>query len=980
MRRFGDALTRFSVDHGWWVTLGMVVSTLLLATLAVLPTVAPETFPFLHPAAVDTDPENMLSSDEPARLMHHRIKEKFSISDAIVLGVVNEKHPDGVFNVDTLRKVHTLTEHAKSLESVVQPEVMSLSTVDDIENSSGGSLRFNWLMATPPKTQAEAQRVRERAMRIPLLYDTLFSADGKVVAIYLPLVDKHEAHNVMLTMQAKVDALEQGDDTFHFAGLPVAEDTFGVEMFKQMAISAPLAMLIIFLLMWFFFRKLLLIVAPMIVAMVAALSTMGLLVVTGHTIHIMSSMIPIFIMPIAVLNSIHIISDFFERYQETQDRKATIRHVMGDLMTPMLFTSLTTTAGFGSLALTPIPPVQTFGLFIATGVMLAWFWTITFIPAFIGLISPKRLENFGRSKEEEHTEGALGGLINRVTYHRAWSVLVVVVALGGLAGYGISKININDNPTRWFEADHPIRVADKVLNEHFGGTYDAYLTVQMPEASYAPAAYATQLRERIEALAKAVAGVLSSEIKPIFQARKADDAESHLDAVDAEIRAKRKTASQAQIAGWIAAGDFIEAQYAILEEAEEEAPKAAVAPDGADEAGPEAGPPAFDSAAFAGELQKGLSLHAAAVAAGYTTLQARISAAEKQAPKDAEAFRAAVVWKAKGIAERPAVSFIAQAAQFGEVFKDPEVLAWLETFETALRERGVGKTNSLAGVVKTVHRDLLSGEQKDFRVPGSRAMVAQTLEQFTSSHRKDDLWHFVTPDYRSSVVWLQLKSGDNQSMEGIIEKVNAWATSHPPPLGLELPIWTGLTYINVVWQTKMVSGMLSAFLGSFVVVLIMMVFLFRSLLWGILSMIPLTVTVGLCYGALGLVGKDYDMPVAVLSSLSLGLAVDYAIHFLARSRDLYSRLGSWKETRKAIFAEPARAILRNAVVVGVGFLPLVLSPLVPYQTVGLLIATILLLAGGATLIILPSMITKLERWLFPRPTASTKRVEATEIS
>ncbi len=64
--------------------------------------------------------------------------------------------------------------------------------------------------------------------------------------------------------------------------------------------------------------------------------------------------------------------------------------------------------------------------------------------------------------------------------------------------------------------------------------------------------------------------------------------------------------------------------------------------------------------------------------------------------------------------------------------------------------------------------------------------------------------------------------------------------------------------------------------------------------------------------------------------------------------------------------EPARAIARNVVVVGVGFLPLLAAPLVPYQTVGIFIAAILLAAGFASLMILPSMITLLEKWLFPR--------------
>ena len=113
---------------------------------------------------------------------------------------------------------------------------------------------------------------------------------------------------------------EDNGDSYYITGLPVAEDTFGVEMFVQMAISAPLAMLAIFLLMLFFFRKLTLIVSPMIVAMVTMICTMGLLIGTGNTLHIMSSMIPIFLMPIAVVDSIHILSEFLKRVRKKNCR------------------------------------------------------------------------------------------------------------------------------------------------------------------------------------------------------------------------------------------------------------------------------------------------------------------------------------------------------------------------------------------------------------------------------------------------------------------------------------------------------------------------------------------------------------------------------------------------------------------------------------------------------------------------------------
>ena len=143
-----------------------------------------------------------------------------------------------------------------------------------------------------------------------------------------------------------------------------------------------------------------------------------------------------------------------------------------------------------------------------------------------------------------------------------------------------------------------------------------------------------------------------------------------------------------------------------------------------------------------------------------------------------------------------------------------------------------------------------------------------------------------------------------------------------------------------------------------------MALLFRSPLWGLLSMIPLSITIGLIYGIIGLIGKDYDMPVAVLSSLSLGLAIDYAIHFLVRSRDLYRKFGDWDSTLNALFDEPARAISRNIIVIGVGFLPLLLAPLVPYKTVGVLISAILVTAGAASLIVLPAILSVARKYFF----------------
>ena len=882
----GSHIVQFSVGRPKLVAWVMVVITVCLALVAGLPTIWPSTFSALNPLNVDTDPENMLPADEPVRVFHDEMKEEMSLHDMVVLGVVNEAHPDGVFNPESLRKIFDLTEFAKTLRwpeednaGVIEIDILAPSTVDNIEQAGPGAVRFEWLMQSPPTTAEEARAVREKAERIPFLNGTLLSENGKALCLYLPLTSKGVSYKVYSKLRQKI-ATFTGDEQYFITGLPVAEDTFGAEMFKQMAISAPIAMVIIFLLMLLFFRKLVLVISPMIVAMVSVICTMGLLIASGNTVHIMSSMIPIFIVPIAVLDAVHILSDFFDRYQETKDRRKTVVHVMETLFTPMLYTSITTAVGFASLALTPIPPVQTFGLFVALGVMAAWICTVTFIPAYVMLIPQRSLENFGAVHGADEDTKASRTVMTRVlsatgrtTYQRAKVILALTVIVVGVAICGINRIEINDNPIKWFTRSHPIRVADTVLNEHFGGTYMAYLTLSAVEEEQAPDQYAQAVSRRMIERAAELAQTVESA-STVFESLQSEAAR-----LGGEVSSKEDLLERL---GTFANGKLYEAP---LEESD-----------------------AWYEAAL----------------------------------------------------------FIDRERQRDQVFKQPEVLRYVESVQQHLITTGVvGKSNSLADIVKTVYRELISGEEEHFRIPDTADAVGQCLITFQSGNRPRDLWHFANTDYTKTVIWAQLRSGDNKDMSKVAQAVDEYVAANPPPVPLKHD-WFGLTYINVIWQNKMVSGMLQAFLGSFLIVFLMMTLLYRSALWGMLCMIPLTVTIGAIYGAIGLVGKDYDMPVAVLSSLSLGLAVDYAIHFLSRSRALFEMHGSWAKTAGPVFGEPARAITRNVVVVGVGFLPLLAAPLVPYQTVGLFIAAILLTAGVATLLILPSLIAVLEAWLFPK--------------
>ncbi len=738
---------------------------------------------------IDTDPENMLEASQPDRVVYNAVKDDFGIHDLLVVGVVDEA---GIFRPDPLRRVARLTERIAAIPGVIIDDMVSPTTTDDITLESG-LLRIGPVMPSAPESVEEAEALRTRIASNPLLAEKLASSDGTAIAIYIPIERKDQSYRISLEIGRLAKEELEPEQKLYLAGLPVAEDTFGHEMFREMGVTAPLVGLVIFLLLWVLFRRVKLIVPAMVVAMFSVVWAMGALIGLGYTVHIMSSMIPVFLMPIAVLDAVHLLSEFYDRYPAVRDRAAALRASMDELFRPMLYTSITTSVGFASLALADIPPVRVFGIFVAVGILAAWLLTITVIPAGVMLVGEERLANLNRG--ESGRLGAWPRWLERfgaAVFRRAGLVVVGTVVVLGIGIVGVSRIVVNDNPVRWFRSGEPVRVADRVMNELFGGTYMAYLV-------------------------------------------------------------------------------------------------------------------------------------------------------------------------AEGEGEEP--------------IKQPAAMAYLDQLGRHLESQPqVGKVTSIADIVRRTNYLLRGADPAFDAVPEGREAIGQYLFLVQSSGDPNELDNFIDYDARQANLWVQMKSGDNRDMEAVTASVGDFAAETTPP-GLALR-WSGLTYINKVWQDLMVVGMLRAVLGSFVVVFLLMVVLFRSIPLGLVSMVPLSVAILLSYALVGFIGKDYDMPIAVCSALSLGLAIDFAIHFVHRYRERVSEMGDLARANQAIFGLPARAIARNALVIIVGFLPLAISRLTPYVTVGLFFATLMTFSALATLVVLPGLMQVAGSRLFRREIA-LKATEAT---
>ena len=465
MRKF--SLVEFSVNHPKLVVILSIIITLAFMTQ----------FPKMK---IDTNPKHMLPDTSDVRVWNDEVDKTFALyEDMIVLGIVNEK---SVLNKETLGKVQRITDEILKIKGVAARDVNSFPTITNV-TAEKGMLRVAPLMTEVPKTDKEIEHLRKMLFENPLFINRIISKDEKTTAIYVPLEKGANGKEVADKIREAVKK-EKGDEKYYIAGDPVARDTFGSDMFKLMAIFAPIAGMVMLLVRYLMFRDLFLSVALMMDAMMSIVWSMGMLIALGFPIHIMSSMAPVFLMAIAT-DSIHIFNEFYFRYKEKRDKKAAIIETMRAVGRPVRYTALATAAGFAVLLFMNIIPVKVFGGLIAFGTVMLRVLSFSFIPAMFTFVKEEKLdktsegEDISSSKTSQFLEN-----LARLGAHKPKTVVLAGVALFVIAAFGISKTVVNNNMVDWFKEKSDIRVADSVMNGALGGTSLGYIVATSHEENF----------------------------------------------------------------------------------------------------------------------------------------------------------------------------------------------------------------------------------------------------------------------------------------------------------------------------------------------------------------------------------------------------------------------------------------------------------------------------------------------------------------
>ncbi|MCC6303345.1 MAG: MMPL family transporter [Gammaproteobacteria bacterium] len=289
-----------------------------------------------------------------------------------------------------------------------------------------------------------------------------------------------------------------------------------------------------------------------------------------------------------------------------------------------------------------------------------------------------------------------------------------------------------------------------------------------------------------------------------------------------------------------------------------------------------------------------------------------------------------------------------------DTFKDPDLLRRVET----VQEFGetlplVGGARSIIDYIKNMNKTMPAGDPEFNVLPTTASQIGEYLVLFSVSGRPEQLDEVIDYDYQRALVTFAIKTDHTQDLRRIINSIRQLAQQQLAGTGVEVN-FAGSANNSDIWAQLLISSQTTSILWSKVMILVIAALLFRSLLTGVYTVIPVSLTTLFIAGIAGWAGIPLDVSTALAAGVAVGIGVDYAIHFIFRYRD-ESRSGNGDAlaVTQATMRSVGRVIIFNAAVVSIGFAMLFFSRFPPHVKLGYFVVAYMLLSCIMALVTLP---------------------------
>jgi predicted RND superfamily exporter protein len=197
-------------------------------------------------------------------------------------------------------------------------------------------------------------------------------------------------------------------------------------------------------------------------------------------------------------------------------------------------------------------------------------------------------------------------------------------------------------------------------------------------------------------------------------------------------------------------------------------------------------------------------------------------------------------------------------------------------------------------------------------------------------------------------------------LEAIFDRLAEYCSTH---FGEDVTVsFGGRSLIWMAMNDYIIRGKIMNIIMNTVLIWIICAVAFRSVRFGLVGIMPLTLATLATFGLMGHLGIRLDTATAVLTGISVGVGVDFAIHFISRLRSEARTAQTLNDAVGVTVIKSGRAIVFDAASNILGFMTFIFSGFGPVRNLGILMCFTMVACLLLTLLLIPTLLA-----LFPIP-------------
>lgn len=291
---------------------------------------------------------------------------------------------------------------------------------------------------------------------------------------------------------------------------------------------------------------------------------------------------------------------------------------------------------------------------------------------------------------------------------------------------------------------------------------------------------------------------------------------------------------------------------------------------------------------------------------------------------------------------------------------------------------------TLADVYKRLNKNMHGDDESYYALPQNRELAAQYLLLYEMSLPYGlDLNNQINVDKSSIKMVLTVDNLGSVELVDLENRIYAWFAVNAPQY--EVVASSPSLMFAHIGETNMAS-MLSTLPITLVLISALLIFALRSLKLGLISLVPNIAPAVIGFGLWALISGEINLGLSVVVTLTLGIVVDDAVHFLSKYQRARKEGQTAEQAVRYAFHTVGRALWITTVVLVAGFSVLAMSSFRLNADMGQLSAIVIFIALVVDFLFLPTLLMLFDKAAYSQntgtkktPSESEKNVTATPL-